>query len=269
MTETPLAGPITIRLHVLTPVREQFAFPEDVYDHWSLLAPLTGRLTFTLTPRDGEPGAGGPTTGECVAGDVVLCPPGVRLARHLPEPARFWFVEFDLGLPGGEPWWPSGHVRISDRRRVRADHDLLDAAEELREPRRSLMRAHALLDVLVLIGQESGPASRPVDPGAARGAALLEERLADPQVSVESIAAAVHLSRTQFTRRFSQAYGVPPIRYLTELRLARARQLLLETALPIAAIAEQCGYQSPFYFTRVFHSVTGEAPSAYRAARRI
>lgn len=264
MVQTIPTAPILLGRHDLTPVREHFMYADDRYDQWVVMAPVTGRIGFTL-----EPDLGTPVSGQCHVGALIVCPPQVRLHRDLPEPSRTWFAEFNLTGPDLTAWWPSGHVRVSDRARLRADYDLLDEADGLRGPRRRMQQTHALLDVLILIGRENALATRPVDDAAARGAALLEERLGDPELSIGSIAAEVHLSRTQFTRRFSQAYGVPPIRYLTELRIGRARRQLLDTDRSVSAIAKDCGYQSAFYFTRVFRRFADESPSTYRATRRV
>ena len=263
MASEPVA-PIVLHRYDLSSVREHFMYPDDQYRHWVVLAPVSGRMTFALTPDDGEP-----TEGSCSSDGVVMCPPGVRLHRRLTEPSRFWFAEFELADPNLTPWWPSGHVRIADRTRLRTDYDLLDQSVRLREPRRTVQRTHALLDVLLLIGRENEPATRPADAAAVRGATLLEQHLADPELSIEAVAAAVHLSRTQFTRRFSDAYGIPPIRHLTELRIARACRLLLDTDKSVTEISQECGYSSPFYFTRVFRGFTGDSPTGYRTARRV
>lgn len=260
---TVLPMPIALGVQDITPVRDQFTFPNGRYAVWSVMAAVTGRIDFTL-----EPDAGPTTSGTCHAGSLILCPPEVVLHRHRPEPCRTWFAEFEP-TAGIEPWWPSGLVSVSNRARLRGNYELLDHAERLRNPYRAMYQAHALLDILVLVGRESEPGTGPVDEAAARGATLLIEGLGDPELTIGAIAAAVHLSRTQFTRRFTQAYGVAPIRYLAELRISRARRRLLDTDLSVSAIAKECGYHSAFYFARVFRQFTDESPSGYRAARRI
>ena len=83
-------------------------------------------------------------------------------------------------------------------------------------------------------------------------------------LALEEIAAAAYLSEYHFARLFKQISGVTPHVYLANLRIERARQLLLETPAPISEVAAAVGYQSQSHFTRVFRAVTGLTPRAYR-----
>jgi AraC family transcriptional regulator len=87
------------------------------------------------------------------------------------------------------------------------------------------------------------------------------------ELDLEEIASAAYLSAFHFARMFKQIAGVTPHSYLANLRLERARKLLLDTTLPISEIAAMVGYQSQSHFTRVFRSVTGVTPRAFRNAR--
>jgi AraC family transcriptional regulator len=95
------------------------------------------------------------------------------------------------------------------------------------------------------------------------GAALMRERLAEP-LTLAEIAAEAHLSVYHFARVFREATGESPHRYLTRLRMERARQLLTGSTLSVAQIAERCGFAGPGAFSAAFLSHTGVRPSAYR-----
>ena len=86
------------------------------------------------------------------------------------------------------------------------------------------------------------------------------------ELGVEEIASAAYLSEYHFARLFKQITGVTPHVYLANLRLEKARRLLLETQLAISEIAATVGYQSQSHFTKMFRSVTGLTPRAYRDA---
>jgi AraC family transcriptional regulator len=87
------------------------------------------------------------------------------------------------------------------------------------------------------------------------------------ELDLEEIASAAYLSAFHFARLFKQITGITPHYYLANLRLERARRLLLDTAHPISEIAAMVGYQSQSHFTRVFKSVAGVTPRAYRNGR--
>ena len=57
---------------------------------------------------------------------------------------------------------------------------------------------------------------------------------------------------------------MPPGQYQIQIRLNKARRLLRNGTLSIAAIAEQLGFESIYYFSRLFKKKTGCSPLAYR-----
>lgn len=85
------------------------------------------------------------------------------------------------------------------------------------------------------------------------------------RTSVESLAAMVGLSTSQFTTLFKEQVGVPPLRYQNNLRMARARELLDSTAMTVAEVAAECGYSDPLYFSRQFSQVHQISPTRYRS----
>ncbi|WP_037860387.1 helix-turn-helix domain-containing protein [Streptomyces sp. NRRL S-340] len=96
------------------------------------------------------------------------------------------------------------------------------------------------------------------------GLAIMRERLADP-LTLADIAGEVHLSVYHFVRVFRDATGQTPHRYLTGLRIERARRLLSGTGLTVAQIAERCGFSGPGSLSSAFLAHVGVRPSAYRA----
>jgi transcriptional regulator GlxA family with amidase domain len=99
--------------------------------------------------------------------------------------------------------------------------------------------------------------------GLIRVAQIMEENIEKP-MSLERIAKATGLSRRQIERLFKRDLNCVPKRYYLELRLRRARELLLQTAMPIMDITAACGFQSPPHFSKCYRSLYGYPPSAER-----
>lgn len=112
-----------------------------------------------------------------------------------------------------------------------------------------------------------GHAARAFDRRVARALQLMQAQPAE-RWTVEALAKAAGLSRAAFARRFLAELGVPPLRYLAELRMRRAAELLAEGDGSLAAIAAEVGYDSEFAFSRAFKRHTGEAPGAFRRRSR-
>ncbi|TVP80825.1 MAG: AraC family transcriptional regulator [Puniceicoccaceae bacterium] len=72
------------------------------------------------------------------------------------------------------------------------------------------------------------------------------------------------LSTASFRRLWKERYSEPPWQYLLSLRIRAACGLLVETGLPVQAIAAEVGFEDPLYFSRRFRSVMGMSPRHYR-----
>ncbi|WP_171060466.1 helix-turn-helix domain-containing protein [Poseidonocella sp. HB161398] len=86
------------------------------------------------------------------------------------------------------------------------------------------------------------------------------------QVALADLAAACGLSQSHFGRAFKTSFGKTPLRWLTEYRIARARDLL-RSGMPVAEIAPRCGFADQSHLTRVFSAIMGEAPASWRRAQ--
>jgi transcriptional regulator GlxA family with amidase domain len=71
-----------------------------------------------------------------------------------------------------------------------------------------------------------------------------------------------------FNRRFKAATGKAPLRYLQELRIANGQDLLKNSNLSIAEVAEKVGYQDSNHFSRLFLKFSQMTPSAFRKSVR-
>ncbi|WP_460273856.1 helix-turn-helix domain-containing protein [Celeribacter sp. ULVN23_4] len=101
---------------------------------------------------------------------------------------------------------------------------------------------------------------------AAAFTALVENELRDGH-SVGHYAAALGVTPTHLTRACNIACGRSASAILADRIHFEARRLLRETDLPVKAIAEKLGFQSPAYFSRAFHKHTGRSPRAFRQSR--
>ncbi len=82
--------------------------------------------------------------------------------------------------------------------------------------------------------------------------------------SLNEFASTVSLSVPQFSALFRSHSGTSPLRFFARLRVQRAAQWLIESELPVSAVAEKIGYQDSFYFCRVFRKYIGLSPRQYR-----
>lgn len=79
-----------------------------------------------------------------------------------------------------------------------------------------------------------------------------------------SLANKLHASPYHMSRIFKRIMGVTPIVYLQNKRISSAQRLLIQTEMPVTAVAHQVGFPNPSHFSTVFLSRTGLTPTEYR-----
>ena len=84
------------------------------------------------------------------------------------------------------------------------------------------------------------------------------------EISLSVLAEEFHFSTQYVSQLFKNEIGVNFLTYLTNIRMEKAKKLLLNTDLPIAEISEQSGYGDYRVFTKVFKKSEGVTPSQYR-----
>jgi len=87
-------------------------------------------------------------------------------------------------------------------------------------------------------------------------------------IGLSQIAGELNVTPSYLSALFHKKTGTTFIKYLTRLRILKAKELLLGTNLQIRQIAEQVGYHSTRYFTRLFVDMVGEYPSDFRKKTR-
>ena len=89
--------------------------------------------------------------------------------------------------------------------------------------------------------------------------ALMEANLEEP-MSLDELSHAVGLSRRQLERLFQKYLSCAPTRYYLDLRLHKARQLLLQTGLSVVDVALACGFVSAPHFSKCYRDYYGKPP---------
>lgn len=166
----------------------------------------------------------------------------------------------DLSGPAARGWRTSLDLLLSE---------LTEAPGLVCHPRAARQLERLVVDGLLLaqphnysdalMGRERRPRSGPIM--AARE--LIEERPAEPW-STSSLAQAVHMSVRSLQEGFASQLGVPPMKYLQQVRLSRARDLLLEgspTETSVAAVAAALGLTHRGRFAAAYGREFAETPA--------
>ena len=92
---------------------------------------------------------------------------------------------------------------------------------------------------------------------------LFDENYAD-EFSMEKLAVRFGVNRYRLSREFSRYFGIPPVKYLTKVRLEHAKILLETTATSVSRIGTAVGIDNTTHFIKLFKAQNGITPQLYR-----
>lgn len=104
---------------------------------------------------------------------------------------------------------------------------------------------------------------QPINPAIYQIRAYLEQHFDEP-ISLSELAEQYFLNPCYMTHRFTEAVGCSPKKYMMLNRIAKAKELLLQTKMPVQDICVQCGFNDANNFIRLFKRETGYTPRQYR-----
>ena len=207
------------------------------------------------------------------AGDAFLLFPG-EWHRYRPDP---------------EVGWTEYWIRFNGDYASKLMSELLPSSLRSSRPIRRIGHNEALLQLLSTLTRTVHTNSNPLVT-AAQGIQVLAHLIAPTQkprsryseqiemalchisehaeqsIDFEALARKLGLSYSVFYRQFHEVTKISPINYQQMIRLSKAKELLCETTLGIGKIAEQVGFECPYYFGRIFKVKTGMTPGEYRQA---
>lgn len=97
-----------------------------------------------------------------------------------------------------------------------------------------------------------------------RKACLYFRENLNASINMEELAAELHVGYSYFRQMFRRYTGISPTQYHLSLRIQKAKDLLISTNKSFKEIAIDLGFESYFYFSRIFKDKTGKSPMDFR-----
>ena len=91
----------------------------------------------------------------------------------------------------------------------------------------------------------------------------------EAEINFQSFAEDNNIGYSYFRKMFKKYTGVPPVQYHLDLKILRAKEMLLYTDKSIKEISYELGFQSIYYFSRIFKNKLGVSPSEIRKTVRV
>lgn len=83
-------------------------------------------------------------------------------------------------------------------------------------------------------------------------------------ITLDDLSSLAQVNKTTLIQIFKEVYGTTPIRYINQIRMQKAKELLVNTDISVGEIAELIGFQSIHYFSRYFRQKENCSPVEYR-----
>ena len=99
-------------------------------------------------------------------------------------------------------------------------------------------------------------------------AEYLHDHFTDHSVTIEDLSKRCGMSDTFFRKQFLSAFGTTPLKYINQLRLNYAIELLQSNYFSVEEVAEKCGFNNVYYFSQFMKKQTNNPPSVYRKLRK-
>ncbi len=207
---------------------------------------------------------------EVHGGDLICFRPGIKHSLSATEEPCMEFYGVHFTLPEG-----MDSIPLPDRMHLDSDRQvellLKSALEAYRQRgtmakwRQNLLMQQILYEIFAAMQTKVNPINK------VRVQKVLDYIHKDPfrEMNLGELLNLAGTGKTIFLEQFRNVTGLTPMQYITTLRLETARDLLVETNMPVAQIGERCGFSDPFYFSRCFKKQYTLSPMQYRSSHVI
>lgn len=199
-------------------------------------------------------------------GSCVFYPPGLLHDQVMQVTGEDLCVHLEIpnsivnGLQGCLVVPDVAHCVFTEWDHLTSGHRCDDVLEQ------GLMDLRATSALLAMLHQFffSSGARNPVGKQAVGRAELYIREHFSTIASMREVAAYARLSPDRLRHLFKEQTGMSLVAYMTQVKIERAKSLLVHSIMPLKQIATLCGFRDEYYFSNVFRRKVGVAPGSYR-----
>lgn len=209
------------------------------------------------------------TTITASKGDLILIPANTVHSCRLTENrfAELSWCHFSLKI-GSEDYFKNyilpPVVHVEDHNTVNELFQLLFSSHDMEESCQKLVSTTAICSLVQYYFEHSSVLRSNTEADRIRQVIAYIDEHYDESITVEQLAKLANYSESHLSKCFRDTTGLPPMRYLNNVRIKQAKLLLQFSDEPVGVIMERCGFTDAAYFSRVFKKVIGYPPQTFR-----
>ena len=188
---------------------------------------------------------------------IVVYPKGVYFKRRIIDAITFYNLRFDTDKP-----LPFGAFDLSNHARVKSDFEYLRIFFKNKNYP-SGMPEHYLQDIFYTTVIDNFAKPYLKDPFMQKVTKFVNKNL-NSKLTLIDLANQMNVSKSTLVNYFNDKVGMSPMKYVTHMRINKAKQLLLSDNKTISEIATECGYENAYYFSNSFKKEVKISPTKYR-----
>ena len=225
---------------------ERFVYSQETYEEYVAFCVKQGAFSYQI---------GEEKEGVVSEGEIVVCPPNQPFRREIIHPAEICMIKFKTE----EPFRFPNKIRVANLLRFNENLSCLEGCLFCDTLFEEPIFSHYCMDILYLI--EEG------ENGKLAFAKSYMEQNYDKEISIGEIARQMGYSTPHLINKFKARYGITPKAFISQVRVLKAKELLLATDKLSREIAYSLGFADELYFIRFFKKHTGVTPKQFRKYR--
>ena len=224
---------------------DKFVHEYEVYDYYTLFCVKKGSFRYKI----GESG-----TEVASDGEIIICPPEKAFYREIVDPVELCMMQVQAD---DSFIFSTNKIRITNTIRYNDDLNKLVDCVYCHTFSQDTIYLHYCNDILYLALDSI------TDHSELKEVKLYIEQNYDKNINVDSLAKKSGYTTPYLIYKFKSAYGLPPKAYQNNIRLQKAKELLLTTDLMSREIASAVGFSDELYFIRFFKKHIGLTPKQF------
>ncbi len=190
---------------------------------------------------------------------VVFLPKGSTYEAHVTEEGRFPKINFNSVNKVSDEII---EIPIATAEPYLKDYEYLSKRCFIAETKLSAYKT--FYDILIRLDKEESNKNNILFPIIK----FILSNFTNPRLDNEALARVGKISVVYLIKLFNEQYGMPPHRYILNMRLDAAKRILTTSDISINNISEQCGFSSPYHFSRQFKTHEKITPTQYRIRQK-